>query len=79
MPGGAPFGLRRHPLLLVLGVQAGGADEPGGTQRGQLQELAAVDGALRRERLGIGAAVRWEGLHVTEFTHAPPLQIGEGR
>ena len=72
------FGMRRHPFLRVL-VEARGTGEPGRAERGELQELAAVDGALRRERLRVGATVRWEGLHGGKCTHAPRLQPGGWR
>ena len=62
-----------HPLLRVLGVEARRTGEPDGAERGELQELAAVDGALRWERPGVGATVRREGRHGGKCTHAPPI------
>ena len=64
---------------MVLALQAGGAHESGRPERGELQELAPVERALRRERAGVGATVRWEGLHGAEFTLAPPVQMGGAR
>ena len=61
--GGVAPGPGGHALLGVPLAQAGGPGEPGGAERGQLQELATVDGALRGRRHGFGATVRWEGLH----------------
>ncbi len=66
--GGAALGLRRYPLRVVLGAQAGGADEPGRPERGDLQELAAVERALRTESARarghrpVGGAARDESL-----------------
>ena len=57
--------------------QVGGAGEPDGAERGELQELPAVDGAgWAGQRHWVGATVRREGLHGTKLTHVPPLQPG---
>ena len=66
----------RHALLGVPLAQAGGAGEPGRAERGQLQELAPVDGALRteaargRSHRPVGGAAR------TKFTSAPSARPG---
>ena len=80
--GGAALGLRRYTLGLVLGAQAGGAHEPGRPERRDLQELAAVERALRRSRHGLGATVRWEGRHGASLPKPPrcrPAGIAEDR
>ena len=66
-------GPRRHALLRRPGAQAR-PGQPGRTERGDLQELAAVQaGALRRGRgrRRVGAAVRWEGPHGASLSDTP--------
>ena len=66
-------GARRHAVLRALGAQAR-PGQPGGTERGHLQELASVQaGAIRggRDRRGVGAAVRGEGPHEASLSDSP--------
>ena len=60
-------------------AEAGGAHDTGRSERGELQELAAIERALRRERHAVGATVRWEWRHETQFTPAPLLHGGGDR
>ena len=77
LPGRAALGLCRYLLFLVFGVQAGGPHEPGRPERRELQELAPVEGLLRRRRHGNRSHRPVGGAAQGQVYPGPP--VGDGR
>ena len=78
----ARLALRRDALLRVLLASGGWRPaNPAAPSAESCRNWRRSMGRIRDEarRRGVGATVRWEGLHGTEFTSAPSLQLGAAR